>query len=114
MLPAPHDMMEAPAGSLDNLVLAATTNMTTVQQLMLANLSLTTLVATLTTAHKKLTKTMAGYNSVPQKRSCDRECGGDNACRGPKTICGNYCWMHGYKVSHTSKNCNMIGRKMWH
>jgi hypothetical protein len=56
MLPATHDVMDALAGSLDNLALAATTNRTTVQQLTLANLSLTTLVATLTVANKKLTK----------------------------------------------------------
>ncbi len=40
-LPAAHDLMDAFAGSLDNLALAATTDKTTVQQLTLANLSLT-------------------------------------------------------------------------
>jgi hypothetical protein len=48
--------MDALAGLLDNLALAATTNRTTVQQLTLENLSLPTLVATLTAANKKLTK----------------------------------------------------------
>jgi hypothetical protein len=57
-LPATHDVMDALAGLLDNLALAATT-ITTVQQLTLANLLLTTLFATLTAANKKLTKMVA-------------------------------------------------------
>ena len=40
MLPAAHNVMDALAGSLDNLALAAISNRTTVQQLMSANLSL--------------------------------------------------------------------------
>jgi hypothetical protein len=61
-LPAAHDVMDALAGSLDNLARATTTNRTTVQQLTSANLSLTTLVATLMGANKKLTNTVARYN----------------------------------------------------
>jgi hypothetical protein len=66
MLPAAHDVMDALAGLLDNLALAATTDRTTVQQLTLANLLLTTLVATLRAANKKLTKMVACYNPMPQ------------------------------------------------
>jgi hypothetical protein len=65
MLPAAHDVMDALAGLFDNLALAATTNRTTVQQLKLTNLLLTTLVATLTAANKKLTKMVACYNRAP-------------------------------------------------
>ncbi len=113
-LPAAHDVMDALAGSLDNLVLAVTSNRTAVQQLPLANLSLMTTIATLTAANKKLTKMVARCNLVPQGHSGSGGCGGDCARCGPKAIWGNYCWMHGYKVSHTSKTCNVIGRKPGH
>jgi hypothetical protein len=98
MLPAVHEVMDALAGSLDNLALAATTNRTTAQQLTLATLSQTTLVTTLMVANKKLTKTVACYNPAPQGPSGGRGCGGGNARRGPKAIWGKYCWTHVYKV----------------
>jgi hypothetical protein len=106
--------MDALAGLLDKLVLMATTNRTTVQQITWANLLLTTLVANLMVANKKLTKMVARYNPAPQGRGGSRGCGGRNALHGPKAIWGNYCWMHGCKVLHTSKNCNVIGRKPGH
>ncbi len=56
---ATTDVMDVLAGSLDNLALAATSNKTALQQLMAANLALTTTVAMLTVANKKLTKTVA-------------------------------------------------------
>ena len=56
---ATTDVMDALAGSLNNLVLAATSNKTALQQLMAANLALTTTVATLTVANKKLTEMVA-------------------------------------------------------
>jgi hypothetical protein len=65
MLPAAHDVMDALAGALDNLALTATSNRITVQQLTLANLSLTTKLATLAAANKKLTKTVACCNLAP-------------------------------------------------
>ena len=110
-LPAAHDVVDALAGLLDSLALATTTDRTTVQQLMSANLSLTTSVATLTAANKKLSKTVASYNPVPQGCGGGRGCGGNNTRCGHTTIWGNCCWLHGYKVSHTSKTCNVIGRK---
>ena len=55
-------MMDALAGLLNSLVLAATTNRTTVRQLTSANLLLTMLVATLMAANKNLTKTVVRYN----------------------------------------------------
>jgi hypothetical protein len=113
-LPAAHDVMDALAGLLDNLALVVTTNRTTVQQLTSANLSLTMLVATLTVANKELTKMVAHYNLVPQGCGGGGGCGGNNACCGPTAIWGNYCWSHGYKVLHTSKTCNVIGRKPGH
>jgi hypothetical protein len=68
MLPAAHDVIYALAGLLDNLALVATTNRTTVHQLMLANLLLMTSVATLTTVNKKFTKMMTCYSPAPQGR----------------------------------------------
>ena len=65
MLVTAHDVMDALAGSLDNLALAATRDKTTVQQLTLVNLSLMTLVATLMSANKKLTKMVACWNLMP-------------------------------------------------
>ncbi len=59
---APPDVMDALAGSLDNLALAATNNKTALQQLKAANLALTTTVSTLTIANKKLTDTVARFN----------------------------------------------------
>ena len=56
------DVMDALAGSLDNLALAATNDKTALQQLTAANLALTTTVATLTSANKKLTETVARFN----------------------------------------------------
>jgi hypothetical protein len=113
-LTAAHDMMDALAGSLDNLALAATTDRTTVHQLTSANLLLTTLVATLAAANKKLTETVAHYNPAPQGHGGGRGGESNTARRGSKSIWGDYCWTHGYKVSHTSKTCNVIGRKPGH
>jgi hypothetical protein len=96
MLPATHDVMDALAGLLHNLALAATSNRTTVQQLTSANLSLTTSVATLRVANKKLTKTVARRNLVPQGHGGSRGRGGDGTRHGPKAILRNYCWTRGY------------------
>ncbi len=56
---ATTDVIDALKGSLNNLALAATSNKTALQQLMAANLVLTTTVATLMVANKKLTKMVA-------------------------------------------------------
>ncbi len=65
-------------------------------------------------ASKKLTKTVACCNLVPQGCGGGRRRGAKGARRGPKWIWGNYCWMYGYKVLHTSKTSNLIGRKPGH
>jgi hypothetical protein len=59
MSAATTDVMDALLGSLNNLAVAATSNKTALQQLKAANLALTTTVATLTVANKKLTKMVA-------------------------------------------------------
>jgi hypothetical protein len=63
---ATTDVMDALAGSLDNLALAATSNKTALQQLTAANLALTTTVATLTVANKKLTKNGGSIQPITQ------------------------------------------------
>ncbi len=60
---APTDVMDALAGSLDNLALAATSDKTTLHQLTAANLALTSTVSALTISNKKLTETVARFNS---------------------------------------------------
>ncbi len=64
--------------------------------------------------NKKLTKTVAHCNLVHQGHGGGGGCSGKGARRGPKAIWGNYCWMHRYKVLHTSKTCNVFGRKPGH
>jgi hypothetical protein len=96
---APPDVMDALAGSLNSLALAATNYKTALQQLTAANLALTTTVATLTSTNKKLTDTVARFN-LPRGGQAGR--GGENR---PKAIWGNYCWTHGYKTLHTSETC---------
>ncbi len=57
---------------------------------------------------------MACNNSEPRGCGSGGGHGGNNARHGPKAIWGNYCWTHGYKVLHTSKTCNVIGRNPGH
>ncbi len=78
---------------------------------MLVNLSLTTSVVTLMATNKKLTKMVTCCNLAPQGCGGGRGHDGDGARLDPKAIWGNYCWTRGYKVSHISKTCNVIGRK---
>jgi hypothetical protein len=109
------DVMDALAGSLDNLALAATSDKTALQQLMVANLVLTTTVATLTVANKKLTKTVAQFNLPPNLRGGYAGRGGEGARRNaPRAIWGNYCWTHGYKTLHTSATCLAANRLPGH
>ncbi len=76
---ATTDVTDALAGSLDNLVLAATSNKTALQQSTAANLALTTTVAILTVANKKLTKMVARFNLPPNLRSGYAGRGGEGA-----------------------------------
>jgi hypothetical protein len=113
MPPATHDVMDALKGSLDNLALAATSDRNTVQQLTLANLSLTMAVATLTAAKKahqngRLLQPCAS-GTWRQQGMCWQ--------RPPpwsQSNLGKLLLEHGYKVSPTSKTCNVIGRKPGH
>jgi hypothetical protein len=112
---ATTDVMDALAGSLNNLALAATSNKTALQQLTAANLALTTAVATLTVANKKLTKMVARFNLPPNLRGGYAGRGGEGARRNvPRAICGKYCWTHRYKTLHTSTTCLAANRLLRH
>ena len=115
MSPATAGVMDALAGLLDNLALPATSDKTAVQHLTAANLALTTSVSTLTAANKKLIDTVARFNLPPNLR-CRGGGQGSNGTRRPTSMAvwGNYCWSHGYKVSHNSKTCGLTGRKPGH
>ncbi len=85
--------------ALDNLVLAATSDKATVQQLMAANLALTTTVDTLTATNKKLVDAAAKKKTgAATKTPVDA---------ADKPVPGGYCWTHGHRVrkSHTSETC---------
>ena len=115
MPPATADMMDALAGSLDNLALAAASDKTAVQHLTAATLALTTSVSTLTATKKKLTNTVTRFNLPPNLCGGGGGQGSNSAWRPTSTaIWGNYCWLHGYKVSHISKTCRLTGRKPGH
>ena len=62
MMAATTDVMDALAGFLEKIALAATSYMTALQQLMAANLTHTPTVSTLTVTNKKLTETVARFN----------------------------------------------------
>ena len=112
MPPATADVMDALTGSLDNLALAATSDKTTVQHLTVANLALTTSVSTLTATNKRLTNMVTRFNLPPNLCGRGGGQGGNGAQRPTSTaVWGNYCWSHGYKVSHNSKTCGLTGRK---
>jgi hypothetical protein len=90
--------------ALDNLALAATNDSATLQQLVAANLALTTTVATLTAANKKLADAAANKGGrPPQAGTTPRPAGRVTQ----KPFPGNYCWTHGHRVSqnHTSGTC---------
>jgi hypothetical protein len=91
MLPATHDVKDNLAESLDNLALVATSDRTTVQKLIFANLSLTVSVATLTATNNQLTKMVARCNLMPEGRGGGRGHGGSGTQRGFKANWGNYC-----------------------
>ena len=66
---ATTDVIDALVGSLDNLVHAATSNKTVLQQLTAANLAFITTGSTLMIANKKFTKTVSIFNLPPNIRS---------------------------------------------
>ena len=75
--------------------------MTVLQQLTAANLALTTTVSALTANNKKLVE-VAARKGTPVATPSG---GGPRVAKHP--FAGNYCWMHGHRISkeHTSATC---------
>ena len=94
-------------GYLDNLAAAATTERTTLNQLIKTNASLTTTVANLTASVTALT---AAYTLLANKTpsATQQPATGTPAARSKIGLDPNgYCWTHGYKVKlgHNSATC---------
>jgi hypothetical protein len=93
--------------ALDNLALAATNDTVNLQQLIAANLALTTTVTMLTVTNKKLVDVAARAKGrgTPAVTLL-------NPARGVRATMtpfpGNYCWMHGHCCNdhHTSATCS--------
>ncbi len=112
VLPASVPAIGRLESALDNLALAALNNMAILQQLTVANLALTSSVATLTATNKKLVEavTRRGGNpaATPATNPAATPAGGG---RPPKIRQpphpGNYCWTHGHCncKEHTSATC---------
>ena len=104
LTPVLYEQLE---GYLDNLANAATSEHTTLKQLVDANVTLTTSVATLTTSVAALTAAYtllaAGATNTPAPAATARA----NTRATPTFAAGGYCWTHGYRVSvgHNSANC---------
>jgi hypothetical protein len=103
-VPPAIDRLES---ALDNLVLAATNDSAMLQQLTAANHVLTTLIATLTVANKKLVDAAAHRGGRPTPAGTTPR---TSVARGyviQTPFPGNYCWTHGHCVSqtHTSGTC---------
>ena len=104
LTPVLYEQLE---GYLDNLANAATSEHTTLKQLVDANVTLTTSVATLTTSVAALTAAYtllaASATNTPAPAATARA----NTRATPTFAAGGYCWTHGYRVSvgHNSANC---------
>jgi hypothetical protein len=90
---------------LDNLALAATSDRTTLQQLLDANTSLTANVTALTTS---LTSLTAAYTTLASNKPTPVPLGTQHPKRTSLLDPNGYCWTHGYrvKIGHTSATCN--------
>jgi hypothetical protein len=98
--PTPASTIDCISMALDNLALATSNDTTVLQQPMAANLVLTTSVASLTTANKKLAEALA-------KEVTAKATGTGGALSTNTPLPGIYCWTHGHWVSqrHTSAAC---------
>jgi hypothetical protein len=90
--------------ALDNLALAATNNTAVLQQLMAANLALTSTIMMLTATNKKLVDSAV---KTPSRGSATPAVSSKNSRSTKNPFPGNYCWAHGHCCSeqHTSATC---------
>jgi hypothetical protein len=97
-------------GYLDNLAAAATTEWSTLAQLIKTNAMLTANIATLTTSVASLTATytiLATAKNPHQAPSTGKK-RSDGTTTDKTLAVGGYCWTHGYRVckGHDSATCN--------
>jgi hypothetical protein len=106
----PPDTFTRLDGYLDNLAAAATTERSTLAQLIETNATLTANIATLTTSVASLTAAytiLANAKNTNQTPSTGKKrSGGTTADKN--LAAGGYCWTHGYRVRkrHDSTTCN--------
>jgi hypothetical protein len=118
VIPTAAPTIDRVGEALENLALAALNDTTVLQQLMVASMALTTLVALLTVANKKLADALAcnkggtapAIPAIPVVAPAPAK-----ACSVTRSFPGNYCWTHGHKVNqtHTSAICTrrVVGHK---
>jgi hypothetical protein len=104
-IPAPAASINHLGTALNNLALAVANNTTVLQQLMAANLALTTLVTTFTAANKKLAEALAKAKGDPAPGATPSTPGAARSTNSP--FPGNYCWTHDHRCSqhHMSATC---------
>ena len=96
-------------GYLDNLATAATTERSTLAQLIETNAMLTTNIATLTTSVASLTAAytiLAAATNTSQTPATRRKRSGGTTANKTLAV-GGYCWTHGYRVrkGHDGVTC---------
>ncbi len=103
MTPAPPSTINHIGTAPDNLALAALNNITVLQKLMAANLTLMASFGSLLTTNKKLAEGLATKGVATSAKATDT--GGVRSTNTP--FPGNYCWTHRHWVSqhHTSVTC---------
>lgn len=106
-----EDTLSRLDGYLDNLAAAATTERTTLAQLIENNATLTASITSLTASVASLTSAYtllaAGSNTAPKLTGGGKQ-QPRNSDRKPSYLAvGGYCWTHGYRVrkGHDSASC---------
>jgi hypothetical protein len=103
--------------ALQNLALAASNNLTALQQLTAANLALTMSVTSLTAANKELGDALAHTKGVaaPATPATLAAAPAPSKARlATRPFPGNYCWIHGHKVDQTNTSATCTCRALGH
>jgi hypothetical protein len=106
------EMLARLDGYLDNLAAAATTEKTTLTQLIENNASLTASVTALTASVASLSAAytlLAAGKPAPQNPTANAQSRSKDPNKKPGYLAvGGYCWLHGYRVckGHDSATCH--------